>query len=175
MAAVAALLFLQAACHVAFAAEQPPPGDNRTEDFDVIARSADAFNASGSICSINGGKILAGDWILRVTDGNITEFEVNFTAASIDGESRHDYSVKNFEINAVVPVLLDDEGATFPVTADVKRDGDVIWHNVQPYVTIARLNTIKITLEDERVISELGSEPIYGIVYSLEIRPPAPP
>lgn len=175
MVAVATLLFLPAACHAAFAAEQPPPGDDRTEDFDVVARSADAFNASGSISSINGGKILAGDWILRVTDGNITEFEVNFTAASIDREDRHDYSVKNFEINAVVPVLLDDDGATFPVTADVKRDGDILWHNVQPYVTIAKLNTIKITLEDERAVSELGGGPIYGIVYSLEMRPPAPP
>lgn len=148
--------------------------DTDIKNFDVIARSADAFNASGTISSLNNGKILAGHWTLRVIDGNISRFQVDFDAVSIDGMSRDGYSIGNSHVPAVVPILIDDDGATFPVMADIKTSNGTL-HSVEPYVSIVKLQVLKIVIDDERVDKNLGSRPIYGVVDSIQIKPPGPP
>ena len=43
--------------------------------------------------------ILAGDWILNIYNGTVTNFEANFLASPIDGSLGHIYQITNFSVN----------------------------------------------------------------------------
>jgi hypothetical protein len=133
------------------------------------------FNATGSISSLltnntteDAQYVLAGDWSLLASNGNITDFKANFTMVAIDGKQRHTHSIPNFSSNVVAPLILDIHGTTFTGESDITTDGNVTWHAVQTTVAIAEHDVIKITLDEPNVSNHFHNQPIYGVVFSIQ-------
>ncbi len=134
------------------------------------------FNATGTISSViaNNSRtadpqyVLAGDWNVLASNGNITDFGANFTMVSVNGTDRHIHSITNFSSNVVAPLILDIHGTTFTGESDITTDDNVTWHAVQTTVTIARQDTIKITFNHNTVNNHFQNQPIYGVVFSIQ-------
>jgi hypothetical protein len=133
------------------------------------------FNAAGSISSllINNGSqnpqyVLAGNWSLLASEGNITDFGASFTMVSIDGKQRHIHSITNFSSNVVAPLILDIHGTTFTGESDITTNGNVTWHAVQTTVTIAQHDVIRITLDEANARNHFQNQAIYGVVFSID-------
>jgi hypothetical protein len=136
------------------------------------------FNATGTISSflltITNNKtqepqyVLAGNWSLLASNGNITDFKVNFTMVTVDGKERHIHSISNFSSNVFAPLILDIHGTTFTGESDITTDGTVTLHAIQTTVTIAEHDVINITLDEPDVSNHFHNQPIYGVVFSIQ-------
>jgi hypothetical protein len=133
------------------------------------------FNATGSISSLivsnrtaDPQYVLAGDWNVLASNGNISEFKASFTMVSVNGTERHIHSITNFASNVVAPLILDRDGTTFTGESDMTTDGSVTWHAIQTTVTIAEHDAIKITLDDHDVGNHFQNQAIYGVVFSIQ-------
>lgn len=133
------------------------------------------FNATGSISSLvvnnrtaDPQYVLAGNWNVLASNGNITDFGANFTMVSVNGTDRHIHSITNFSSNVVAPLILDIHGTTFTGESDITTDGNVTWRAIQTTVTIARQDTIKITFNHNTVNNHFQNQPIYGVVSSIQ-------
>lgn len=134
------------------------------------------FNATGSIGSLVPSNrttadpqyVLAGDWKVLASNGNITDFGANFTMVSANGTDRHIHSITNFTSNVVAPLILDIHGTTFTGESDIMTDGSVTWRAIQTTVTIARQDTIKITFNHNNINRHFQNQPVYGVVFSIQ-------
>jgi hypothetical protein len=134
------------------------------------------FNATGSISSLVGSNsstadpqyILAGNWNVLASNGNIMDFGANFTMVSINGTDRHIHSITNFSSNVVAPVIIDIHGTTFTGESDIITDGNVMWRAIQTTVTIARQDAIRITFNHNNINNHFQNQPIYGVVFSIQ-------
>ncbi len=133
------------------------------------------FNATGSISSLivsnrtaDPQYILAGNWNVLASNGNIADFGANFTMVSVNGTHRNIHSITNFSSNVVAPLILDMDGTTFTGESDIITDGNVTWRAIQTTVTIARQDTIKITFNHNNVNNHFQNQPIYGVVFSIQ-------
>ncbi len=133
------------------------------------------FNASGTISSLvvnnrtaDPQYVLAGNWNVLASNGNITDFGANFTMVSVNGTDRHIHSITNFSSNVVAPLILDIHGTTFTGESDITTDGNVMWRAIQTTVTIARQDTIKITFNNNNINNHFQNQPIYGVVFSIQ-------
>jgi hypothetical protein len=66
--------------------------------------------------------ILAGDWILNVHNGTVTNFEVNFLASPMDGSKGHIHQITNFSANEneLVQLTQFNDSLSINGTADIK-------------------------------------------------------
>ena len=133
------------------------------------------FNATGSISSLVVSNItadpqyvLAGNWNVLASNGNITDFGTNFTMVSVNGTDRHTHWITNFSSNVVAPLILDIHGTTFTGESDITTDGNVTWRAIQTIVTIDRHDTIKITFNHHNINNHFQNQPIYGVVFSIQ-------
>ena len=133
------------------------------------------FNATGSISSLVSSSttaepqyVLAGNWNVLASNGNITDFGANFTMVSVNGTDRHMHSITNFSSNVVAPLIVDIHGTTFTGESDITTDRDITWRAIQTTVTIAMHDTIKITFNHENVNNHFQNQPIYGVVFSIQ-------
>jgi hypothetical protein len=134
------------------------------------------FNATGTISSLVASNsrtpdpqyVLAGNWNVLASNGNITDFGANFTMVSVNGTDRHIHSITNFSSNVVAPLILDTHGTTFTGESDITTDGNVMWRAIQTTVTIARQDTIKISFNHNNINNHFQNEPIYGVVFSIQ-------
>ena len=136
------------------------------------------FNATGAISSLvlhttnntiaNPQYILSGDWNILASNGNITDFEANFTMVSVNGTDRHTHSITNFTSNVVAPLILDVHGTTFTGESDITTDDNVTWHAIQTTVTISRQDTVSITFNHNNVNEHFQNQPIYGVIFSIQ-------
>ncbi len=133
------------------------------------------FNATGSISSLvisnrtaDPQYVLAGNWNVLTSNGNITHFGANITMVSVNGTDRHMHSITNFTSNVVAPLILDIHGTTFTGESDITTDGNITWRAIQTTVTIARHDTIKITFNNNNVNNHFQNQPIYGVVFSVQ-------
>lgn len=135
------------------------------------------FNATGSISSLVPSNrttaadpqyVLAGNWKVLASNGNITDFSANLTMVSVNGTDRHTHSITNFSSNVVAPVILDIHETTFTGESDITTDGNVTWRAIQTTITIARQDTIKITFNQNNINNHFQNQPIYGVVSSIQ-------
>ncbi len=134
------------------------------------------FNATGSISSLvlsnrtttDPQYVLAGDWKVLASNGNITDFSANFTMVSVNGTDRHTHRITNFTSNIVAPLILDIHGTTFTGESDITTFDNVTWRAIQTTVTIARQDTIRITFNHNNVNNHFQNQPIYGVIFSIQ-------
>jgi len=133
-----------------------------------------SFNATGKISSIIMHKnapisVVSGNWKLLTFNGNITEFSANFTEAFIGTEERHNYQLSSFKMNVKAPILLDKQGTTFSGESDIKEmESNMTWYGVQTTAVISKQDVLKISFDDESTARHFQSQPLYGIVYSIQ-------
>ena len=154
----------------------PTSGGILEEDRTAIYYSTNPtgdFNASGTLASIINGnnsgqkRIIAGVWNLIAEGGNVSSFNAQFTMVSSNGTGRHEYALENFTPNVVIPLILDEQGASFTGMVDIRTDGKIAWQGVQVTVTISKHHAIKIMTSQEDINDHFRGQSIYGIVYSI--------
>jgi hypothetical protein len=134
------------------------------------------FNATGSISSLvvsnrtaaHPQYVLAGNWNVLASNGNITDFGANFTMVSVNGTDRHTHWITNFSSNVVAPLILDVHGTTFTGESDISTDGKITWRAIQTTVTIDRHDTIKITFNHPNINNHFQNQSIHGVVFSIQ-------
>lgn len=115
--------------------------------------------------------IVGGYWNLEVDNGDVTQFQANFTMIKANGTQFHTHDLSRFILNAVIPVLLDPQsGTTFTGTFDIEENGKDKWLGTQTQVTIPRLNTISLFFDNEHTDNHFSGQPLYGIVQSLKVQ-----
>jgi hypothetical protein len=169
--------------HPAYAGSKTTTATRETEETDpapilFLTNPTGNFNATGMISSSlltttnnrtqEPQYVLAGNWNVLASNGNITDFTANFTMVTVDGKERHIHSISNFSSNVVAPLILDIHGTKFTGESDITTDGAITWHAEQTTVTIAEHDVIKITLDEPDVSNHFHNQPIYGVVFSIQ-------
>ena len=137
----------------------------------VLTVPEDEFNITNTF-----KVILAGDWILNVHNGTVTNFEANFLASPMDGSMVHIHQITNFSANKddkdvkiqSIP-LLDNNSTNLSIkgNADIKINGITIWKSADVSITISRGSTITIDPDDKDTGNHFGNQQVYGIVNRL--------
>jgi hypothetical protein len=123
--------------------------------------------------------VTAGNWTLDVISGKVQKFIANFTEVLTTGNNPHIHTITHFKtVSTNAPISLTPEkSANFSGTADIMRNGKVIWSNVPIKVFIAKGYVISISIDPEKSGNHFRGVPIFGTVTSLasqnskELRP----
>ena len=148
----------------------------------INANSTTTFSSIGTISSLvltvpenefnitNAFKvILAGDWILNVHNGTLTNFEANFLASPMDGSRGHIHQITNFSTNenAMIQFTPNNNSLSINGTADIKINGKAIWNNVELSIIMSKGSTITIDPNDKQTDNHFGDQQVYGVVNRL--------
>jgi hypothetical protein len=127
--------------------------------------------------------VLAGNWSMGVTNGELSYLQVDFIMGLEDGTELHEYSIDNLR-NLVLPSdsqnmdeipeqqltsnLVLDSGNNYSLSlfgyADVLTDGTLEWQNVPLSINIFNGNTTSILLYPSDTENRFKGQPIYGLV-----------
>ena len=113
--------------------------------------------------------VLAGDWVLTVNGGKVSDFTAKFIKVLNNGERWHTHVITNFRsINNTKVNLPPDRSALISGTVDVKLNGTSIWNTTKVNILINKGKTITINLDNQATGNHFQGQPIYGVVESLK-------
>jgi hypothetical protein len=113
--------------------------------------------------------VLAGDWVLTVNGGKITDFTAKFIKVLNDGERWHTHVITNFKATNNTNVKLSpDKSASISGTVDVKLNGTSVWNTTKVNIMINKGKTITINLDSQATGNHFQGQPIYGVVDSMK-------
>jgi hypothetical protein len=139
---------------------------------------AEGFIANGKIDSIiytiNGKWTAIGDWMMRVSDGELSSF--NTTMNWYNGTSSHSHEFLNFETtdDDVVDISAEDQTISIAGTMDIGTNGVISWQEIPSEILIEAGRIITISLDDEGTNGHFGGQSVHGNVTSLSICSTAP-
>ena len=152
---------------------------NQTE----ATRSSGNFTASGSISgtvpatsepSSSAGSaaassyILAGDWSVRVSKGNVSDFKAGFVMVKTDGSGYHVHNVTGFKVGNNTNFVLNPTGtATINGTSDVSVNGTIKWPGAHGTLSINKLLVMSLNLSSTDTSNHFSGQPIYGTVTKM--------
>lgn len=135
-----------------------------TEEDDEVEEQlpqiADGLYLNGTIASyylLNGTEfyILSGNWSMAVNETAVFDFGANFTTVRANGLDRQAFSIDNMTAVNASDVIF--EGGTAALTSQLDYHADGTTTKVNATITMARLNVVKIELENL-------DAPMYGVV-----------
>lgn len=111
-----------------------------------------------------------GYWNSSVSNGNLTDFNANFTMARINGSETHTMQLVNFKPSDSVSLKGNTTGVDLFFTGkfDVKANNQLKWQDVDAVIFIDNFNTISIGLDSRKTDNHLYGQPITGIVESIK-------
>lgn len=113
--------------------------------------------------------VLAGDWVLTVNGGKVTDFTAKFIKVLNNGERWHTHVITNFRsINNTKVNLPPDRSALISGTVDVKLNGTSLWNATKVNILINKGKTITINLDNQATGNHFQGQPIYGVVESMK-------
>jgi hypothetical protein len=112
--------------------------------------------------------ILGGDWSMDVNNGNVTNFDSNFTMVHTDGTEKHTHDIANFASNPDSAPFQPNTNETALVlgTSNIGTNGSPKWNNVDTTIILDKLSTLSIILDSNATDNHFKNQPIYGIVTS---------
>jgi len=110
-----------------------------------------------------------GDWKLDVINGKVQNFIANFTEVLTTGNNPHIHTITNFRAgnNSSYLYLSSENSISFSGTADIFRNGKLIWPGVPVKVFIAKGYVIGISVDPTKSDNHFRGIPIFGTVTSL--------
>jgi hypothetical protein len=132
---------------------------------------AEGFIANGKMDStlftVNGNWRSMGDWSMRVTNGEVTNFATNMTW--YNGTAGHYHDFLNFEASDDVDISAEDQTISVAGLMDVKTNDAVAWEDVPSEIVIEGGKIIIVSVDDEATDEHFSDQPVYGNLTSLSI------
>jgi hypothetical protein len=89
--------------------------------------------------------VMAGNWVLTVNGGKVTDFTAKFMKVLNDGERWHTHVITNFRYTNNTRVHLPpDRSASISGTVDVKLYGTSVWNTTKVNIMINKGKTITL-------------------------------
>jgi hypothetical protein len=112
--------------------------------------------------------LLAGQWHIDVSSGNVTDFGANFTMVRIDGSEHHAHDITNFKLGNNSIFQLDPTAkSAINGTADYTINGTSKWPGTDTTVTIEKARILTIQPNENEAKQHFEAQPIYGIVTEM--------
>ena len=124
------------------------------------------------IYTIYGKWIATGDWMMNVSDGELSSF--NTTMTWDNGTTAHSHEFLNFETTDDVDISAEDETISIAGTMDIGTDGVVSWQGIPSEIVIEGGRIITVSLDDEGTNRHFAGQSVHGNVTSLSICPATP-
>ena len=151
------------------------------------------FNAEGRISSLAAGTllgsndtlgshsadlfVLGGDWNLAVTNGSLSDFNVDIIMTKFDGSGKHTHYIGAIEnatstdVEAInnKSILLTSGGnfTHFMGSSDISTNGEIKWNDVPITVHLLNGNIINIMVNPVKTNYHFKALPIYGTITSI--------
>ena len=131
----------------------------------VPATSESSSSAGSSAAS---SYILSGDWSVRVSKGNVTDFKAGFVMVKTDGSGYHVHNVTGFKVGNNTNFMLNPTGmATINGTSDVSVNGTIKWPGAHGTLSINKLLVMSLNLSSADTSNHFSGQPIYGTVTKM--------
>ena len=139
---------------------------------DLSSIFSNDFEANGvknlTLSLYNVPKLVSGDWILNVSRGFVTNFDMNFKLLSVDGLDKHFLDINNFQ-NTNASIVFDPfSNTTINGFVDVKIDDYLLDSHIPIDIKINKINTIEISIKNAILEDLLFHNKIYGMTESLK-------
>jgi hypothetical protein len=113
--------------------------------------------------------VLAGNWVLTVNGGKVTDFTAKFIKQLNNGGRWHTHVISNFKsVNDSKVNLAPDRSASISGTVDVKFNGTSLWNATKVNILINKGKAITINLDNQATANHFQGQPIYGVVESMK-------
>ena len=112
--------------------------------------------------------LVAGQWQIDVSSGNVTDFGANFTMVRTDGSEHHAHDITNFKLGNNTSFQLDPTAkSTINGTADYTVNGTSKWPGADTSITIEKARILTIQPNENETKQHFQAQPIYGIVTEM--------
>jgi plastocyanin len=117
-------------------------------------------------------QILSGNWMFKVDQGIIKDFQAKFTMVRINGTERNIYELYNFrpDVKNFTHISTSSRVHIIDAIIDIKLNGENLWKDVNCTIVISKDNIIKIMLNSRLIENQFNNQPIYGIIESFEAK-----
>src|SRR5215831_8239822 len=137
----------------------------------VTQNPNNAISNGNSAAGINDAKkfVLAGDCVLTVNNGKVTDFTAKFIKVLNNGQKWHTHVITNFRpIDNTKVSLAPNRSASLFGTVDVKLNGTSVWNTTKVNLMIDKGKTLTINLDNQATSNHFQGQPIYGVVESMK-------
>ncbi|HYV52319.1 MAG TPA: hypothetical protein VE971_03410 [Candidatus Eisenbacteria bacterium] len=137
----------------------------------VTQNPNDTISNGNSAAGIKDAKkfVLAGDWVLTVNNGKVTDFTAKFIKVLDNGQKWHTHVITRFRpVNDTKVSLAPDRSASLSGTVDVKLNGTSVWNTTKVNLMINKGKTLTINLDNQATSNHFQGQPIYGVVESMK-------
>jgi plastocyanin len=117
-------------------------------------------------------QVLSGNWMFKVDQGIIKDFQAKFTMVRINGTERNIYELYNFrpDVKNFTHISTSSRVNIIDAKIDIKLNGENLWKDVNCTIVISKDNIIKIMLNSRLIENQFNNQPIYGIIESFEAK-----
>ena len=143
---------------------EPPAPANATGGANATNATAPAPVPAESLLPY----ILGGDWNMNVNNGNVTNFDSNFTMVHTDGTEKHTHEITSFVSNPDNAPFQPNNNETALVLgkSNIETNGSPKWNDVDTTIILDKLSTVSIILDSNATDNHFKNQPIYGILTS---------
>lgn len=114
-------------------------------------------------------KLVSGVWSLNVSKGLVTDFHANFKLITINGIDKHFVELLNYQ-NVNDSLVRFNQFSTTPINGfvDVKIDNEIFMNKVPIIIQLFKINTVKLTIQNELVANIFYDGELLGITDSFK-------
>lgn len=113
--------------------------------------------------------MVSGNWSMKDTNGNVTNFDSRFVMISSNATGFHWHSLDNFKTSDSISFGNDDT-IIFEDIVDFFTGGDMTLRNGYIILTLNNFELIEFIFLNDVMSSHFSGFPIYGKIDSIEIK-----
>lgn len=112
-------------------------------------------------------KLISGNWVLNVTQGNVAVFHSLFKLVTSDGLEKHFVELINFQNQNTSVILNPYSNTVINGYIDMKIDGQLFDSDLPIEITLNKINTIALSMDNQSISDFFFNNQIRGIVDSF--------
>lgn len=112
-------------------------------------------------------KLISGNWVLNVTQGNVAIFHSLFKLVTSDGLEKHFVELINFQNQNTSVILNPYSNTVINGYIDMKIDGQLFDSDLPIEIRLNKINTIALSMDNQSISDFFFNNQIHGIVDSF--------
>jgi len=112
-------------------------------------------------------KLVSGNWVLNVTQGNVAIFHSLFKLVTSDGLEKHFVELTNFQNQNTSVILNPYSNTVINGYIDIKIDDQLFDSNQPIEIKLNKINTISLSIDNQSISDFFFNNQIRGIVDSF--------
>ncbi len=112
-------------------------------------------------------KLISGNWVLNVTQGNVTVFHSLFKLVTSDGLEKHFVELINFQNQNTSVILNPYSNTVINGYIDMNIDGQLFDSDLPIEIRLNKINTIALSMDNQSISDFFFNNQIRGIVDSF--------